>query len=67
MVEVCFLELDGRDDALVACLLAQPLRAVLQDHRTVCLRQENEERPSHSRKDGAHPEAPSPRDNRDVT
>lgn len=41
VVEVRLLQLDGRNDTLITCLLPQLLRAMLQYDRPVCLRQEN--------------------------
>ena len=66
VVEVRLLKLNGRNNTIVARLPAQPLRAALQNHRAIRLGQEDEKRPRRPCEDGAHPEPPRPRDDRDV-
>lgn len=66
VVEVRFLQLDGRNNTLIARLFPQLLRAMLQDNRPVCLGQEDEQRPCDPSQNSAYPEAPSPAHNRDI-
>jgi hypothetical protein len=62
MIEVRLLQLQRRNNTLVARLPPQSLSAALEDSRTVRFVEEVEERPCGACEDGADPKGPGPGD-----